>query len=414
MAKVLLIDDDTALNDALNDFLVFSGHEVDAVCYASQALNKLSTSTYEVIVTDWELPDLSGIKLCETYRGQGGEAPVIMLTGKTSVNDKRIGFAAGVDDYITKPFNFEELLIRLEALLRKAEAQKTAKPKEPPNPFGMQYELLKEIGSGNMGVIYKARHRQLERLVAIKTMRKHVGTGQGEVERFRKEGQALSVLDHPNIARIYDCGITADNVPFLVMEYIEGRGLDAILRDAGPLNWRRAVATFIPLADAMAYVNDVGLIHRDLKPANIMISRIGNTDVPKVVDFGLAKSLMPQTRAAHRLTAEGDVMGSPYYMSPEQCMGLTLDGRSDIFSFGCLMFELLTARLPFVGNDIEETLFLRLRSEAPYMSTVRPDLKLHPQLNVIVGRTLAKNPNDRYQSFHELRNALFAVHTSPV
>lgn len=407
MARVLVVDDDPVLSMTVSDFLQSNGHTVEVCETATRCLALLSKERYDLVITDWELPDMQGPELCQTYRAQGADLPTIMLSARIRVQDKRIGFDAGVDEYLTKPVDLDELLLRMEVLLRRA-AQSMPHSKNS-DTFGDNYEVLGEVGAGNMGTVLKGRHRVLNRMVAIKTMLRHSGTGQAEVARFQAEARSLSALDHPNIAKIYDFGFTEDRVPYLVMEYVEGTSLQELLERDGPMPEKAAVNLLIPIADALAYVHDVGLIHRDLKPANIMVARIGNSDVPKLIDFGLAKSLMPQGVEVQRLTAPGEIYGSPLYMSPEQCLAMDLDGRSDIYSFGCMMFELLSGRLPFIGNTVDETFMLRIVGSAPPLSQVCPDLTLDRRLEDCVMQALSREFTERQQTFHHLRNQLLAI-----
>jgi serine/threonine-protein kinase len=274
-----------------------------------------------------------------------------------------------------------------------------------------QYQFIEKLGAGGMGEIYKALDTRLNRFVAIKVLPPGSSADPGRRSRFVQEAQAASALNHPNIITIYDI-ISDDNTQYMVMEYIAGRTLLDVIPKGGlrvPLVLRYGTQ----MADALATAHAAGIIHRDLKPSNIMITDAG---LVKLLDFGLAKlgerpspvtSPDAATVLTGPLTVEGTVMGTVNYMSPEQAEGKKVDARSDIFSFGSLLYEMATGNCAFDGTSSISTLSAVLRDDVRSLAEVAPDVP--PQLESIITRCLKKDPDQRWQTMHEVRMALEAL-----
>jgi Tol biopolymer transport system component/predicted Ser/Thr protein kinase len=251
------------------------------------------------------------------------------------------------------------------------------------------YEILAPIGAGGMGEVYKARDTRLDRTVAIKISAARFS------ERFEREAHAVAALNHPHICTLYDVG-----PDYLVMEYIEGAPIQ------GPLPIDQALKLASQIADALDAAHRKGIIHRDLKPGNILLTKSG----VKLLDFGLAKTT-PAPKAADEtitraLTQEGSIVGTLQYMAPEQLQGKDTDARSDIFSFGCVLYELLTGRRAFDGSDSASVIAAILKDEPPAMAALAP---VAPALDRLVRKCLAKHPDDRWQSARDLRDELLWV-----
>lgn len=274
--------------------------------------------------------------------------------------------------------------------------------------IGQNFRIISKLGAGGMSVVYRAHNEMLRKDVAIKVLHPHLVTNRLFLERFRQEAQAASQIDHENVVRIMDFGITAGNRPFIVMDYLEGLSLADMIKKEGPLELDRAINIFVQLADALSYAHQKGIIHRDLKPSNVIIvqRRKQGGEVAKIVDFGIAKLLPHEGGDAAALTQTGDVFGSPLYMSPEQCKGEKLDARSDIYSLGCLMYETLTGVTPINGANMLEILYRHMNEMPKSMKKAAPSISIPKPVEAIIFKALAKEPTNRYPSMDELRQDL--------
>ena len=254
-----------------------------------------------------------------------------------------------------------------------------------------RYEIIGELGRGAMGVVYKAKDPTIGRTVALKTMRLDVhGLDAAEmVRRFQNEARAAGVLSHSNIVTIYDAG-QHDGIFYIAMEFIQGTTLHELIAEKHILTTEEVIQYSRQICRGLDYAHSHGIVHRDVKPANIMIT--GNGTV-KIMDFGIAK-------AGGSMTSTGQVLGTPNYMAPEQVKGRPLDGRSDLFSFGVILYEMLTGEKPFVGQNVT-TIIYKIVNENP-IAPRDLDVTVHPGLSAIVVKALAKLPEDRYQSGAEL------------
>lgn len=248
------------------------------------------------------------------------------------------------------------------------------------------YQILEKLGEGGMGVVYKAKDTKLNRMVALKFLPEHIAGSEKDAARFMQEAQAAASLNHPNICTIH--GIEESNGKhFIVMEFVDGQTLGEKSKPQIP-NLKFALEIGIQIAEGLAAAHEKGVVHRDIKPENIMIRKDGRV---QVMDFGLAK-----LRGASRLTKEGSTVGTAGYMSPEQVQGQGTDHRSDIFSLGVLLYEMLTGQLPFKGVHETAIAYEIVNVDSPPMSTFKPDIS--PELDAIVMECLEKDPNERAQS----------------
>ena len=252
-----------------------------------------------------------------------------------------------------------------------------------------RYEVLGELGQGAMGIVYKAKDPLIDRVVAIKTI--NLGLAMEEKEeyegRFYQEAKAAGRLNHPNIVTIYDVGKSGD-VAYIAMEFLQGRELRDIMNDGKLLPVDQVLDIVAQVAQGLAYAHEHEIVHRDVKPSNIMVVRDGHA---KITDFGIARMASSAVR-----TQTGMVLGSPKYMSPEQVMGKAIDQRTDIFSLGVMLYEMLTGQAPFNGENVNAIMYQTLNAVPPPPGTLNPAIP--EMINFIVAKALAKKLEDRYQN----------------
>jgi eukaryotic-like serine/threonine-protein kinase len=268
-----------------------------------------------------------------------------------------------------------------------------------PRLLGGRYELDGIVGRGGMAEVFRARDIRLDRIVAVKTLRDDLARDQTFQARFRREAQSAASLNHPSIVAVYDTGedmVGPTPVPYIVMEYVDGRTLRDLLRDDRRLLPERALEITDGVLRALDYSHRNGIVHRDIKPGNVMLTRAGDV---KVMDFGIARAV---SDAQATMTQTAQVIGTAQYLSPEQARGERVDARSDLYSTGCLLYELLTGRPPFTGDSPVAIAYQHVRENPVPPSRVDPEIPTWA--DSIVLRAMAKDPGDRYQSAGEMRN----------
>jgi eukaryotic-like serine/threonine-protein kinase len=278
-----------------------------------------------------------------------------------------------------------------------------------PRLLGSRYEIGETLGYGGMAEVHRGRDVRLGREVAVKVLRADLARDPSFQARFRREAQAAASLNHPAIVAVYDTGEedVYGNQPYIVMEYVEGRTLRDVLKIEGRLMPRRAMEIVADVCAALDFSHRNGIIHRDIKPGNVMITRTGAV---KVMDFGIARAVADN---AATVTQTAAVIGTAQYLSPEQARGETVDARSDVYSTGVLLFELITGHPPFTGDSPVAVAYQHVRENPPPPSTINPDVP--PELDAIVLKAMAKNPANRYQSAGEMRADLIrAINGRPV
>lgn len=532
MARILIVEDDRELANFVRSYLEFENHTVEVYHVGGAGRAKLLGEQFNLVILDWEIPEVSGVEMLKEFREQGGTTPVLMLTGKDQVEDKATGLDCGADDYLTKPFDMKELAARMRALLRRQsqgesklpaiadvrldkasqralqggrsvaltqrelqlleflianpslgpltvtdymqrvwpdEAEITVdvvrstvlrlrKKLDPQATFicphlysktgattgsaastssatspvssviddddvddidlmigtvlDGKYEILEILGGGGTGLVYRAKHCQLGTMVAVKVLISPLALSSENVRRFRREAQTVIGFSHQNILTVHDFGASVDGQPYLVMELITGESLSDFIERRGKLSVAETLEILRQTCDGLQYAHEHGAIHRDIKPSNIMLIEDGSqaqTLHVKIVDFGLAKKV-EQDERTEKLTMTGDVLGSPPYMSPEQCRGFTLDRRTDIYSLGCVMYEMLTGVRAFTGNEPIAIIWNQVTQEPPHLVLSDVDGRLRERLDLIVMKCLAKETDRRYATVNDLKNDLERVH----
>lgn len=267
--------------------------------------------------------------------------------------------------------------------------------------LGDRYELLEKIGEGGMASLYKARCRTLDRIVAVKILKQEFLNDRSFVEKFNTEALAAGQLSHPNIVNIYDVG-QQDDIYYIVMEYVEGKTLKEIICEEAPLPVEKAVDIAIMICDGIQHAHSKGIIHRDIKPHNILITREG---MVKVADFGIAQAISKKT-----ITFGGNIVGSVHYISPEQAKGEPVSPATDIYSLGCVLYEMLTGRMPFDADSPITVALKHIHDQPLTPRTVNSNIP--PALEGIVLKAMEKIPSNRFTQAEIMRNALLDLHSN--
>lgn len=295
---------------------------------------------------------------------------------------------------------------------------------EPDQIIARHYKIISCLGEGGTSVVYKARHEFMDRVAAVKVLSPDRIPDAKTIQRFQQEARSVSRLKHPNIVDVHEFGVDENKQPYLVMDYLEGSSLFELVEREGPLKPARAAAIFLQMADALQHAHEKGVIHRDLKPNNVILTKDADgKDTVKLVDFGIAKLNEPEDKEK-ALTQTGEIFGSPFYMSPEQCRGQRLDHRSDIYSFGCLMYEIIIGEPAAKSDSVVDTLMIHISGLVPnfddqpivqkYAEQARQadtfenthEHKCMTRLKQIIQSCINKEPSERYQAMSDVKRDL--------
>lgn len=291
-----------------------------------------------------------------------------------------------------------------------------------------RFVLDRILGRGGISTVYLGRHNRVDLSVAVKILHTHFSDTEESIERFKREAIIINALNHPNIVHMISYGILQDDSanqtkesarPYLVLEHLQGHGLDHLLDEQTRLSQEQSLEIINAVVDGLIFAHDLGIVHRDIKPSNVMlVEQLSESDAPytdgnhsnvKLLDFGIAKCQSAHDKTSQKLTQPGFIFGSPLYMSPEQCKGDDLDIRSDIYSLGCMFYEMLAGAAPLRGSNAMHTFAMHLY-EMPLPFKSRPEpIKVNSKLEKIIFKCLTKKPEDRYKSCLELKRALSAL-----
>lgn len=270
-----------------------------------------------------------------------------------------------------------------------------------------RYEVLQFVGSGGMGSVWKAYDKSADKMLAVKVLRPELALDRGAMKRFAEEAKAAAAMTHANLASIYGTGATKDGSPYILMDFLEGPNLAEVIESAGSLELHRTLNIIIQVCEALQHAHEKGIVHRDVKPSNIILQvDAEGSELVKLVDFGIAKVIPTVDSQSKQFTQTGELLGSPLYMSPEQCLGEKIDARSDLYSLACVLYEALTGLSPFEAENPVKILLKHLTAEAPILST---ETAQKAELQCILEAALQRRPELRYQDAASMRSDLTSV-----
>lgn len=438
---VILVVDDVAVNrQVLSILLRKAGYQPLTAFSAEHALQQIAFRVPDLIMLDIRMPGTDGYALCRRLRAEPSTAkvPIIFLSALDEAGDKVKAFESGGADYVTKPFQAPEVLARVAHQLKIARLQRdlerdkaellrmnellVAAQRKTAMVFNSLSELLpglvldgkyrieERIGSGGFGVVYRARHLGLERAVALKVFRPPAGAGGSDaLSRFQLEGISACRVSHPNAVTVLDSAVSTQGIPYLVMELLDGHTLYFEIVRKRQLSVRRCLQIGIPLCEVLVAAHAAGIIHRDIKPENVMLHRGAGGEVVKVLDFGLAKLLGAEPPSvAPVVTGQNDLVGTPVYIAPERLEGKEYDGRTDVYSVGIMLYEMLAGQVPFADRNESflKIIYNHLHAEPAPLRVHRSDLSA--AMEAVVMRALTRNPLRR-PTAQQLRDELLAL-----
>lgn len=393
--KILVVDDDEYVRIFLKEVLEQQYYEVDTCCDCQEAIEKLKIFSYHLILSDINLPGMSGNDLLSLCREKYKSTEIILITGEPDLEDAVKTVKQGAFDYLSKPITPERLCERVNAALKHNYNKQNMSSNELNSPHN-SYSVVRTLGAGNMGVVLLVKKD--EQYFAMKILRRENYDPKHhlKVQRFIREAEILSQIDHPNVIKIFEYGVSEDEeIPYIVMEFIPGRPLNHHMR-SNNFTLDQILSIIRQIAQALAIVHEFGVIHRDVKPGNIILT---DDMVLKLTDFGIARI------DTSELTITREILGSPAYMSPEAFENsVRSDARSDIFSLGVIAYELLTGVKPFHGETIGE-MMNAIKFQRP-IEPLKINSSIPPGLQDILAKMLAKKPEERFSSAAEIIKAL--------
>jgi len=411
-ATLLVVDDVEDNRDFLSRRFRKHGFRVVEAEDGPSALAAIAEHSIALVILDITMPGMSGFDVLRTLREspETKTLPVIMASARTKSEHMLQAFDLGANDYVTKPIDFPVLKARVISALRAAKAVSTASGGDvgPGSLIAGRYRLEDKLGEGGFGTVYRAIHTELQRPVAVKVL--HRAYSGGDIlGRFRQEGVHACRVQHPNALTVMDSGVV-DDVAFLAMELLDGHSLEEAMAP-GPLPFVRCAEILAPVCEALSVAHSVGIVHRDVKPGNVFLHQTPRGEVPKVLDFGIAK-LVGDAAVEHRMTMEGSLIGTPAYMSPERFRNHDYDGKADVYSVGVMLNQMITGRLPFRSVDgkpaVEPMALAMLHTDATPVPLRSLDPGIPGALETLVLRALSKDPGPRPTAI-DVAHALRAV-----
>jgi CheY-like chemotaxis protein len=405
-ATILVVDDLPANRDFLSRRLERSGFRVLCAGGGREALEVVRRGAADLVLLDIMMPDMSGLDVLRAVRldRSASALPVIMVTARTESEDVVEALSLGANDYVTKPVDYPVALARIRAHLRTRTASRAGsvtlpEPRLPAHvgpgaTLGGRYRIEATIGGGSFGTVFRACHLELGRDVAVKVLATSAGSDPEALARFRREGASACRVHHPNAVAVLDFGVTDAGVAYLVMELLEGHSLEKELEDRGRLSPVRCAEIVVPVCAALGAAHAAGVVHRDIKPSNVFLHRTPSGEVPKILDFGIARFVSEQA-LGQKLTVDGSLLGTPAYMAPERFRRGPYGPKSDVYSVGAMLYEMLAGRLPFIPGSADPLALVAVQAEEePLPLRARyPDIP--PAVEALVRQALSREETAR-------------------
>jgi DNA-binding response OmpR family regulator len=417
--RVLIVDGDAGARNVLALRLANEGYETDTAPDGRAALETVRGSAPSLIISETVLPGLDGYALLDTLRREGhARIPFVFVSSRSDALSMNKGLLLGAADFLAKPVNIEVLLTKMQKLLGQELAAADVSSRialsdvsateaydtvsydqlQPGMAILNRFRLIAQLGEGGMGKVFKARDERLEEDVVVKVMKETLTGDRKTLEHFKREIRLARKISHPNVVRIFDFW-EAGPLKFVTMEYLEGTDLAKEIQKRGAFPPQIAVRLATEFFEGLAAAHDLGVVHRDIKPENVFLPNGGR---PKILDFGIAQGLDPASPDHGTVTQS--IIGTPVYMSPEQLLGQKLDARTDLYSAGVMLYQLLTAELPFHTTDRAETVTMRLHRDPDPPSRRNPQIP--PQLDAFVLKLMARSRDQRWPDARTAAEAL--------
>lgn len=421
--RILVVDGDAGARNLLALRLANEGYTTDVAADGRAALETIRHDPPSLIISETVLPGMDGFSLLDTLRHEGRQIPFVFLSARNDALSMNKGLLLGAADFLPKPINTEVLLTKLQKVMGQAFAAADASARltlSDVTRAGMEqhatvsysqlapgisilgrFKLVKDLGEGGMGKVFKARDERLEEDVVIKVMKESLTGDPKTLEHFKREIRLARKISHPAVVRIFDF-FEVGTLKFVTMEFLQGTDLAYEISKRGAFPTPVALRLGAEFFEGLAAAHDLNVVHRDIKPHNVFLLAGGHV---KILDFGIAQGLDPQ-RPDHTMTRT--ITGTPDYMSPEQLLGHKIDARTDIYSAGVMLYELLTGALPFEGKDATARVTARLDRNPDAPSKRAP--RIPREIDAFILRLLARNREERWpdarSAANELRNLL--------
>ena len=399
MACILVVDDESAVRSIIGQFLEIKHHTVLEAGDGAEALRVCAGQHVDLVVSDIDMPGTDGFELLATLKRQAPDLPVLIVTGKPSVQAAVTCFKTGAVDFLTKPLDFARLLEIVGKTLNLAHEGTLSR--QPPAAAKVRqlagYQIERSLGSGTFGVVFLAYRETAgqREYCALKVLRSGQAGEHPSPEvtaRFLREAEAAARVEHPNVVKIHNYGwAEEEGIPYIAMEFIAGRSLKEHIEQHTQWDLPQRVELVRQLAGALGAIHDAKLCHRDIKSQNVLVTEQLQA---KLTDFGVVK--LPESQ----LTMSGRLIGTPSYMAPEAFLSPNVDARADLYSLGVVAYELLLGRLPYVGDTAAQLAVMVRQRRPPEPRQLAPDFP--KSLQYILARLLKKAPEERYRSAAEL------------